>query len=65
MGKVISKESVRRANAAMVDGRGRSVSIDGNNMSVRCRTIVGDYTMVVSREKIIQEACKAFAKVVK
>lgn len=65
MVRVISRESVRRANASMIDGRSRSVSIDGNNMSVRCRTVVGDYTMVVSREKVMHEARKAFVKVVK
>lgn len=65
MARVISKESVRRANAAMVNGRSRCISMDSRNMSVRCRTIVGDYIMVVPREKVVSEACKAFVKVVK
>ena len=63
--RVISKESVKRANAAMINGKSRSVSIDSSNMAIRCCTIVGDYTMVVPREKVLTEARKAFVKVVK
>ena len=65
MTKVISKENVRRGNAAMVRGLKREVSLDGNNVSVRCRTITGVRTMVFSREKIVSEAKKAFVKIVK
>lgn len=65
MARVISQESVRRANAAMINGRNRCVSIDGRNMSVRCTTVVGDYTMVFPRDKVVSEARKAFVKVVK
>lgn len=65
MGRVISKDSVKLANVAMIDGKSNGISIDGRNMSVRCHTVVGDYTMVVPREKVIHEACKAFAKIVK
>lgn len=66
MARVISKESVRRANAAMIHGTGKGVSIDNHNVSVRCRTSIGGpYTMVFSREKIVKEANRAFSKIVK
>ncbi len=65
MARVISRESVRRGNAAMMNGDKRGISVDGHNVSVRCRTVVGEYTMVFSRERIVTEARKAFAKVVK
>lgn len=65
MTKVISKENVRRGNAALVYGQKRGVSLDGDNVSVRCRTVIGVRTLVFSREKIVSEAKKAFVKVVK
>lgn len=65
MARVISKESVRRANTSMILGRNYGISIDGSNMSIRCHTVVGNYTMVVSRDKVLKEARKAFVKVVK
>lgn len=65
MARVVSKESVRRANESMISGRSHSVSIDGSNMSIRCHTVVGNYTMVVSRDIVLHEARKAFVKVVK
>lgn len=64
MARVISKESVKRGNAAMIHGGNRGVSVDAHNVSVRCRTVTGVYTMTFSREKIVSEANKAFAKVV-
>lgn len=65
MARVISKESVRRGNAAMMYGGGRGVSVDGRNVSVRCHTVTGTCTMTFSREKIVSEANKAFAKIVR
>lgn len=65
MARVISVESVRRANAAMINGKSHHVSFDGSNVSVHCRTVVGDYTMTFSREHVVREARKACAKVVK
>ncbi|HRF86822.1 MAG TPA: hypothetical protein PLN34_09810 [Alloprevotella sp.] len=63
MARVISKESVKRGNAAMIHGVKRGVSVDGRNVSVRCRTVTGVCTMTFSRAKIVKEAGKAFAKV--
>ena len=65
MARVVSKESIRRANESMISGKSNSVSIDGSNMSIRCHTVVGDYTIVVSRDTVLREARKAFVKVVK
>lgn len=65
MSKVISKESVRRANTKMIHKQSQCVSIDGKNVSVRCHTVVGECTMTFSRERIVEEARKAFIKVVK
>ncbi len=65
MERVISKESVRRGNAAMMSGLKRGISVDGRNVSVNCHTVVGNRTMTFSREKIVNEARKAFVKVVK
>ena len=56
MTKVISKESVRRGNAAMMHGVKRGVSVDAKNVSVHCRTVAGVTTMTFSRMKIVSEA---------
>lgn len=60
--EVISTESVRRAAEAMERGDSRGVSMDANNVSVRCHTVTGDGTMTFSRKKIVEEARKAFAR---
>lgn len=65
MEKVVSRESVRRGNAVTISGANRGVSVDGNNVSVRCYTVAGVYTMTFSREKIVDEARKAFDRIVK
>lgn len=65
MERVISKESVKRGNAAMMSGAKVGVSLDGRNVSVRCRTVGGVYTMTFAKERIVREASKAFKKVVK
>lgn len=44
-GKSYIKESVKRGNAAMIHGGNRGVSVDAHNVSVRCRTVTGVYTM--------------------
>lgn len=59
----ISQESVRRGNAALIRGEKGGISMDAKNVSVRCRTVTGVYTMTFSRERIMAEANKAFAKV--
>ncbi|MEO4830381.1 hypothetical protein ABHZ32_12000 [Bacteroides uniformis] len=65
MERVISKESVRRGNAAMIHGVHRGVSLDSKNVSVRCRTVSGMCTMTFSRKDIVREANKAFGKIMK
>ena len=62
---VISKESVRRGCASMIHGGQNGISMDAKNVSVRCQTVTGIYTMTFSREKIMAEANKAFIKVIK
>lgn len=62
---VISKESVQRANAAMIKGLVRGVSMNASHVSVKCHTATTVGTMTFSRESIIREAKKAFVKVVK
>lgn len=62
---VISKGSVRRGNVALIRGEKDGVSMDAKNVSVRCRTVTGVYTMTFPREKIMAEANKAFVKVTK
>ena len=49
----------------MIHGIHRGVSVDGRNVSVRCHTVTGMCTMTFSREKIVKEANKAFARIVK
>lgn len=62
---VISKESVRRANAAMINGSDRGVSMDASHVSVRCRTATHVGTLTFSRDRIVKEANKAFGKMMK
>lgn len=63
--RVISKESVRRGNAATMSGQGRCVSLDGRNVSVRRNTVAGVCMMTFSRKEIATEASKAYGKVVR
>ena len=63
--RVISKESVRRGNASTIHGNSHVVSVDGENVSVRYRTVSGECKMTFSRAKIESEARKAYAKVVR
>lgn len=65
MTRVISKESVKRGNAAKTHGEKNNVSVDSKNVSVSCRTVTGVCTMTFSRAKIVAEANKAFAHLVK
>ena len=58
-------ESIKRGNAAMMSGANGGVSLDGRNVSVRCRTVGGVYTMTFAKERIVREASKAFKRVVK
>lgn len=63
--RVISKESVRRGNAATMSGQSRCVSLDGRNVSVRRHTVAGVCMMTFSRKEIATEASKAYGKVVR
>ena len=65
MARVISKESVRRGNARTMNRLGRSVSVDGNNVSVRYKAVSGERLMTFSRVRIADEARKAYAKIVR
>ena len=65
MSRVISKESVRRGNAATMSGHNHRISLDGKNVSISRRTIAGVCLMTFSREAIANEARKAYVKVVR
>lgn len=65
MSRVISNESVRRGNEAMIHGVKKGISVNGSDVSVRCHTVSGVCTMTFSRDKIVKEANKAFSKIVK
>lgn len=60
--EVISAESVRRANETMKRGLSQGISMDADNVSVRCHTVTGDITMTFSRKTIVKEATEAFAR---
>ena len=63
--RVISKESVRRGNAATISGQSRCLSLDGRYVSVRRHTVAGVCMMTFSRKDIATEASKAYGKVVR
>ena len=65
MNRVISVESVRRGNAAIMNGKRHGISMDAHNVSVRCKTMMGSYTMTFERERIVKAANEAFAKVMR
>lgn len=65
MGTIVSRESVQRANAAMISGKGCSVSVVGDRVAVRCRTVMASGTLNFSRKEIVKEANKAFGRIVK
>ena len=60
MNKVISIESVRRGNAAIMSGKNH-----GDHVSVCCETAMGNYTMTFERKQIVKAANEAFAKIMK
>lgn len=62
MAKVISRESISRANSRIIQGKSRSVSMDGRNVSMKCKTSFGTKNIVVSREKISTAASSALKK---
>lgn len=62
MGKVISRDSVRRANCKIMDGTSRSISMDSTNVSMKCRTSFGTRDIVISKEKITNAASSALRK---
>lgn len=65
MNKVISIESVRRGNAAIMSGKNHGISLDADHVSVCCETAMGNYTMTFERKQIVKAANEAFAKIMK
>lgn len=63
MTRVISIDSVRKGNADTMRGKRGRVSVNGSDVSVRCRTRFGTYVLTFSKQDIINEARKAFAKI--
>lgn len=65
MTKVISRDSIRKANNTLISRASHKVSMDSRHVSVRCNTSVNSGEMTFSREKIVIEANKAFSKSMK
>lgn len=65
MKTVISRDSVRRANAAMINKVAGGVSMDSRHVSVRVETSTLTRNLTFPRARIVEEANKAFAKIVK
>lgn len=65
MTKVISKDSIRKANETLISGTSRRINMNSQHVSVRCITSVNCGEMTFSREKIVKEANKAFSKSMK
>lgn len=65
MAKVISRDSVRKANDTLISGTSHRVNMNSQNVSVRCKTSVNCGEMTFSRERIVSEANKAFSKSMK
>ena len=61
MKKEISRTSVQRGNASPLISARHAVRTDGNSVTVRRNTVVGDCRMTFSRDAIVREAEKAFS----
>ncbi len=48
-----------------MSGKRQGISMDANNVSVRCKTAMGNYTMTFDRKKIVKAANEAFAKIMR
>lgn len=56
MSRVISKESVQRANDSLKKNATGNMSIGSNNISARFNTIVGTREMTISKSKVMDAA---------
>lgn len=52
MSKIISRNSIRKANERAMSGRPSRVSMDDNNAQISCHTLFGTQTITVSRDAI-------------
>lgn len=52
MCKVISSESIRRANERMMTNKHSKISMDSRTAEISCRTLFGTQTVTVSRSNI-------------
>lgn len=62
MNKIISRDSVRRANSKIMGGYSKNINMNCQNVSVKCHTTFGTRELVVSREKIAIAAKDALRK---
>ncbi|MBO5000039.1 MAG: hypothetical protein J6B46_05495 [Parabacteroides sp.] len=65
MAKVISRDSIQRANESLSRGSSRGISMDSNNVSTNVHTSFGSYQMTFSRSEIVKAASvtmKEFSK---
>jgi len=60
---VVSKDCIQKGNSAI--NRSKRTSWNAENVLVQSRTVLGSYRMTFSRNKISEEAKKAFYKVTK
>nr|DAZ05553.1 MAG TPA: hypothetical protein [Caudoviricetes sp.] len=63
MTKVISRESISRANNRIIQKKSRLVSMDESNVSMKCKTSFGTKNIVISRDRITTAASSALKKV--
>ena len=59
MVKVISKDSINKANTRLITRRGNTVTLNSSNASMVCRTSFGKKEIVISRTKIADAAASA------
>ena len=63
MVKVISKDSIHKANTRIMDGRIRTVTLNSQNASMLCRTSFGKKEIVISRSAISSAASSALKNI--
>lgn len=59
MVKVISKDSISKANARIMAGRSNTVTLNSSSASMICRTSFGRKEIVIPRTKIADAAASA------
>lgn len=65
MTKVISRDSIKRANESLSRGDSWGISMDSNNVSANVHTSFGSYEMTFSRSKIVEAASLAMKELSK